>query len=183
MSKIILTTKGKWIIGIVLALLVSGFGVIPILALVRYSTMSAQYCKTCHLKEFEEWQSSQGHSKEDASCTDCHALAAEMVPKNYSADHDTMDQKCIRCHSTIKTLEQEGLKKHIIKISHKVHVGDSEIGCLECHRNLVHDQEDPPTHKVTKRSCYGCHQDTIEGPSNEENCLKCHYMILAYEAE
>jgi len=183
MRNIGLTKKGKWFMGIIFLLILFIFGVIPLLAIVGYSTTNPNHCKTCHLVEFEQWHSSQGHSTEDASCTDCHALPQRMVAEKYSADRDIVNQNCIGCHLDVSTLEQEDLKKHIIKISHQVHVEELEITCLDCHRNLIHHKDTSETNKVTKRSCYECHPDEIDGPSNEENCLRCHYVILAYEGE
>ena len=182
-DNIVLTKKGKWIIGIIFVFILSIFGIIPLLAIVRYSTTNASYCKTCHVVEFEQWHSSQGHSPEDASCTECHALPQRMVAERYSADRDIVNQNCIDCHVDVSTLEQEDLRKHIIKISHQVHVEELEITCLNCHNNLIHDKNTSATNRVGKRSCYECHSDEIEGDSNEENCLKCHYVILSYEEE
>ena len=183
MGNIVLTKKGKWIIGIICVLILFIFGIIPLRAIVRYSTINPNHCKTCHVVEFEQWHSSQGHSPEDASCTECHALPQKMVPEKYSADRDRVNQNCSGCHLDVRTREQEGLKKHIIKISHQVHVEELEITCLNCHSNLIHDKDTSATNKVSKRSCYECHSDEIEGDSNEENCLKCHYVILSYEEE
>lgn len=181
MSSIALTKKGKWIFGIIAVFILFVFGVIPLLAIVRYSTISPNNCKTCHALEFEQWKSSRGHSPEDAVCVDCHAAPFKVIVENYYADEEKVNQNCIRCHSNMRTLEQEGLKRHIIKISHQVHVEELEIGCLDCHRNHIHDKDVCRTNMVTKRSCYECHQDEIDGTPDEENCLRCHYVILTYE--
>ena len=183
MGNIVLTKKGKWIISIIFVLILFIFGVIPPLAVVRYSTTNPHHCKTCHVVEFEQWQSSQGHSQDNASCIDCHTAPPRTVPENYSADKERVNQNCNGCHFDVRALEQEDLKKHIIKISHQVHVEELEITCLDCHSNLIHHKYTSATNRVTKRSCYECHQDEIDGPSNEENYLRCHYMILAYEGE
>jgi len=183
MGNIVLTKKGKWIIGIILVFILSIFVVIPLLAIVRYSTVNPNHCKTCHQVEFEQWRLSQGHSPQDASCTDCHVIPQRIVAEKYSADRDIVNQNCVVCHLDVNTMEQEDLKKHIIKISHQVHVEELEIACLNCHNNLIHDKNSITTNRVSKRSCYECHSDEIEGDSNEENCLRCHYVVLSNQGK
>ena len=112
-------------------------------------------CLTCHEKTAEgQGVSFPANGAMAWDCGKCHAphAASEDKPASMS------DAACAKCH-------QEPLEEGAL---HKLHVGDEELGCVECHR--PHGWGTPP-----RKACGECHEDEAgEAHNPGRACAKCH---------
>lgn len=81
-------------------------------------------------------------------------------------------------------LERGMDRRKVIKANHKVHLVSARdeqgqplgLGCLDCHRSIVHDKARVETNRPTMAGCFAgqCHQRD----RNKDNCQRCHYQRL-----
>jgi len=167
-------SRRAWAILVVIILILSA---IPTLGLVLFTTTHSFYCLTCHRNQNppERWMPSRVHPA-SVTCVDCHSKPGELIPRNYSAGDDLVNERCLRCHSTIPRREQTDLQNvRIVKISHKGHAGKGAL-CTDCHFNIEHDALSPRTNRPQMETCYSCHQ----AHPRTQACDKCHPVNLVY---
>ena len=144
----------------------------------RYVTVDSRYCASCHTGEMEQLERSHLHPLEHASCADCHAdPECGTVTGRFAARAENLNARCEKCHGDIP--EQDEPNKQLIKLSHKIHIGQEGCVCTDCHRNVAHDPFPEGTNRPNKETCYRCHEHEkeIDGKVNEKNCMRCHYVI------
>ncbi|MBI5182912.1 MAG: hypothetical protein HY999_00920 [Nitrospinae bacterium] len=160
---------------LVAGLVVAVLGMIPFAGLVYYTIMSCNYCLSCH--STGETPDIGGKSlihPDDICCYDCHAQRGQFITGGYnplfSADAERINPNCKRCHQDIITDEQIGYKfnKLNITIPHKFHIEGVGAGCTDCHNNIAHDWERPPTNRPRMDTCLMCHE------REETSCNICH---------
>lgn len=64
-----------------------------------------------------------------------------------------------------------GNEKRSIKQSHKIHVGQEEIECTDCHETAA---EEAPAGMPNQEICAGCHDQAEDKETITEECLFCH---------
>jgi len=167
-------SKRTWTIIIVILLVLCA---IPMMGLVLFTTTHSYYCLTCHRNQTptERWTPSRAHPA-SVTCVDCHTRPGEILPRNYSAGDDFMNENCLRCHPTIpreQPTDQQNVR--IVKVSHKFHVEKRAL-CVDCHSNIEHDSLSPRTNRPRMETCYQCH----EAHPRTQACDKCHPINLVY---
>ncbi len=150
---------------------------IPGLGLVRFTTGHPFFCLSCHRNQelAEMWLPSRVHPA-SVTCTDCHAIPGDLVPRRFSANDELMNRACIRCHPSIPGGEQNTLQTvRFVFVSHKLHA-EKGARCTDCHRNLEHDKSSPQTNRPAMEACYQCHQ----AHPRTQACNTCHPINLVY---
>ncbi len=152
-----------------------GIGMLPLAMLAYYTIMSCNYCLSCHSTgETPDIGIKSVVHPDTVCCYDCHAQKGQFVTGGYnplfSADAERVNHNCERCHQDIITDEQTGYKfnKLNIKIPHKFHIESVGAGCVDCHNNIAHDWERPPTNRPRMDTCLKCHV------KEETSCKICH---------
>ena len=130
------------------------------------------YCMTCHSYQgrSEFWRDSVLHPA-SVTCDACHATHGELIPKDFSADQERMNQNCIRCHEDmLYNNDWQNLKTNVqkIKIQHGVHIEKAQSKCMDCHNNISHDSSPRPTNRPHMAKCFDCHN------LEETSCDTCH---------
>ncbi|MHC4778861.1 MAG: cytochrome c3 family protein [Planctomycetota bacterium] len=168
-SRVILAAAGGFLAVVAVA---AAFGYF------RYVTVDSRYCASCHVAEMAETRASHIHPLELASCNDCHGdPECRTATGRFAAVAENLNARCLECHGDIP--EQDEPKKQLIKMSHKIHIGQEGGVCTDCHLNVAHDPFEGGTNRPGKETCYGCHEHKVEidGEVNEKNCMRCHYVI------
>ncbi|MGQ9508944.1 MAG: cytochrome c3 family protein [Thermodesulfobacteriota bacterium] len=167
-----LLLKSKWVI----------FGVGPIVTLIGVAfviwvghllTTHPTICLSCHARQssLPMWAPSKIHP-ERVTCVNCHAKPGQLFPRYFFAD-ERVNENCLVCHKSMTEKELE--EAHHVKIAHKLHVEDSKLMCIDCHRNIAHEKIEAGTNRPRKLTCMECHEeDFTRGP---EACMKCHIKI------
>lgn len=164
--------KSKWVI----------FGVGPVLTLMgpmlviwvgHTLTTHSAICLSCHARQtnISMWSSSMVHPAR-VTCVDCHARPGQLFPRDFFAD-DQVNANCLFCHRHVAEKKVEEAR-HII-IDHKLHIEESKLMCIDCHRNIVHEKMKAGTNRPNHLTCIECHEEAIKGES--ESCMKCHTKI------
>jgi hypothetical protein len=104
-------------------------------------------------------------------------------------------ENCIGCHAGIlyvneigfEDLPENSLKGQSLKVSHRLHVEEYKIDCVECHRGIVHrDPGDIGKYETNwpfmHKDCGVCHNGQywerfdieLTDVEGEENCIVCH---------
>lgn len=114
-----------------------------------------------------------------AECTDCHgnALTSEnssdfLLPKMATCYncHDEKSTPCEYCHlDTQNMVPYEAPIRRII-FSHKFHIENQKIECLQCHAGSDKVDYATPEHLPSMESCFTCHNNRTA--TNE--CEACH---------
>ena len=164
--------KSKWII----------FGVGPVLTLIgagvviwvgHLLTTHPAICLSCHARQtsISMWAPSQIHP-DRVTCVSCHAKPAQLFPRDFFADQRVNDN-CLVCHKHVAGKEIE--EAHHMKIAHKIHIEESKLMCIDCHRNIAHEKIEAGTNRPRRLTCIECHEEAIKG--GPESCMKCHIKI------
>ncbi len=154
-------------------------------------------CATCHPQLTAMWQRSGGHPAERVTCHECHAQHAELpnspnllgfvrdqlIPEKYLSSDERIEARCEGCHGDIRQAETE--HKKVVRLNHRVHLVTGTdlqgaplgLGCLDCHRSIVHDKARLETNRPAMAGCFtgDCHRKD----RNKDNCRRCHYQHLA----
>ncbi len=184
------TDKLKWLISLVrvknLKVLLKSkwmiFGVGPAVALIgafliiwvgHTLTAHPAICLSCHARQtsLSMWAPSAVHPK-SVTCVDCHARPGQLFPRDFFADQRVNDS-CLRCHQRVAEKQTE--EAHHIRIPHKLHIEESKLMCIDCHRNIVHEKMEGGSNRPRKLTCVECHEEEISG--GPESCSKCHTKI------
>jgi len=164
--------KSKWVI----------FGVGPIITLIgallviwvgHTLTAHPAICLSCHARQtsISMWAPSAIHP-DSVTCANCHAKAGQLFPRDFFAD-ERVNGNCLVCHGHVAKKEME--EGHHIKIAHKLHIEESKLMCIECHRNIAHEKMEAKTNRPRRLTCVECHEEAISG--GPESCTKCHTKI------
>jgi len=164
--------KSKWVI----------YGIGPLITLLAAAlviwvgnvmTTHPAICLSCHARQssIPMWAPSQIHP-EKVSCVDCHAKPGKWFPMSFYAD-ERVNDNCLHCHP--KIAKNEKAEAHHMKIAHKLHIEDSKLMCIDCHRNIAHEKMEAGANRPRRTTCIECHPEVIEG--GPESCTKCHTKI------
>ena len=164
--------KSKWVI----------FGVGPIMTLIGAAlviwighllTTHPAICLSCHARQssIPMWASSKIHP-DRVTCVDCHAKIGQLFPRHFFAD-ERVNDNCLGCHKPVTAKEME--EAHHTKIAHKLHIEESKLMCIDCHRNIAHEKIEAGTNRPHRLTCMECHEEAISG--GPEACMKCHTKI------
>jgi len=164
--------KSKWVI----------FGVGPILILIGVvlvilvgHTLTAHplICLSCHARQssISMWAPSQIHPSR-VSCVHCHAKPGQLFPRFFYAD-ERVNDNCLGCHKPMAGREME--ESHHMRIAHKLHIEESKLMCIDCHRNIAHEKIEAGMNRPRRLTCIECHEEAIAG--GPEACMKCHTKI------
>jgi len=165
--------KSKWVI----------FGVGPIFTLIGVAlviwighmlTTHPMICLSCHARQssISMWAASAIHPA-SVTCVNCHAKAGQLFPRDFFAD-EKVNGKCLGCHKHVAEKAMEETAHHM-KIAHKLHVEESKLMCIDCHRNIAHEKIEAGTNRPRRLTCIECHEEAIQG--GPESCMKCHTKI------
>lgn len=171
-KEIKLLLKSKWVI----------FGVGPLITLIGVAiviwighllTTHPAICLSCHARQssIPMWAPSKIHP-ERVTCVNCHAKRGQLFPRYFFAD-ERVNDNCLNCHPAVAQKEME--EAHHMKIAHKLHVEESKLTCIDCHRNIAHEKIEAGTNRPRRLTCIECHEDAIAG--GPESCMKCHTKI------
>ncbi len=164
--------KSKWVI----------FGVGPLFTLIGVAlviwvghvlTTYSAICLSCHARQssIPMWSPSKIHP-DRVTCVDCHAKPGQLFPRHFFAD-EQVNSNCLFCHRTVAAKETE--EAHHMKIAHKLHIEESKLMCIDCHRNIAHEKIEAGTNRPRRLTCMECHEEAISG--GPESCMKCHTKI------
>jgi nitrate/TMAO reductase-like tetraheme cytochrome c subunit len=167
-----LLLRSKWVI----------FGVGPIITLIGVAiviwvghllTTHPAICLSCHARQssIPMWAPSKIHP-ERVTCVNCHAKPGQLFPRFFFAD-ERVNDNCLGCHKTVGQKEIE--EAHHMKIAHKIHIEESKLMCIDCHRNIAHEKIEAGTNRPRRLTCIECHEEEISG--GPESCMKCHTKI------
>jgi nitrate/TMAO reductase-like tetraheme cytochrome c subunit len=172
MKNIKVLLKSKWVI----------FGIGPILTLIGVAlviwmghllTTYPAICLSCHARQtsIPMWSASAIHPAR-VICVDCHAKPGQLFPRDFFADQRVNDN-CLFCH---RKVAEKGIETaHHMKIVHKIHIEESKLMCIDCHRNIAHEKMEVGTNRPRRLTCMECHEEAISG--GPEACMKCHTKI------
>ncbi len=162
----------KWVI-VVIGPLLTVLGVIGVIWSGHLLTTYSAICLSCHARQssIPMWSSSQIHPKR-VSCVDCHAKQGQLFPRHFFAD-ERVNDNCLGCHKHVAGKEME--EAHHMKIAHKLHIEESKLMCIDCHRNIAHEKIEAGTNRPRRLTCVECHEEAIAG--GPEACTKCHTKI------
>lgn len=164
--------KSKWVI----------FGVGPLFTLLGVGlviwmghvlTTHPAICLSCHARQssIPMWSPTKVHP-DRVTCVDCHARIGQLFPRHFFAD-ERVNDNCLHCHPQVSQKELE--EAHHMKIAHKLHIEESKLACIDCHRNVVHEKIEAGTNRPRRLTCMECHEEAIAG--GPEACMKCHTKI------
>ena len=164
--------RSKWVI----------FGVAPLLSLVGVGlviwighllTTYPAICLSCHARQssIPMWAASVIHPAR-VTCVDCHAKPGQLFPRKFFAD-EQVNGNCLGCHKHVAEKDLE--EAHHMKIAHKIHIEESKLMCIDCHRSIAHEKMEAGTNRPQRLTCMECHPEAIEG--GPESCSKCHTKI------
>jgi len=167
-----LLLKSKWVI----------FGVGPVLTLIGVAlvigightlTTYPMICLSCHARQssISMWSPSEIHPAR-VTCVNCHAKVGQLFPRDFFADEKVNDN-CLVCHKQVAGKEIE--EAHHMKIAHKLHIEESKLMCVDCHKNIAHEKMEAGTNRPRRLTCIECHEEAIAG--GPESCTKCHTKI------
>jgi nitrate/TMAO reductase-like tetraheme cytochrome c subunit len=164
--------KSRWVI----------FGVGPIITLIgallviwvgHTLTAHPAICLSCHARQtsISMWSPSAIHPAR-VTCVDCHAAPGQLFPRDFFAD-EQVNNNCLVCHKPVTKKEIE--EAHHVKIAHKLHVEESKLMCIDCHRSIAHEKMEAGSNRPRRLTCMECHEEAISG--GPEGCTKCHTKI------
>ncbi len=119
-------------------------------------------CTTCHMTVEEEMHAGKPQTE---TCGMCHAESVSKSPE---------EKKVVQYVQKNEPIPWERIYKFKLNIffSHRKHVTDGKINCVECHGNMP-DRTTPPTKplvKITMNKCLNCHvQKKVT-----TDCNACH---------
>ena len=164
--------KSKWVIFVVGPLLTL---IAPVVVIWVGHTLTAHslICLSCHARQssIAMWSPSKIHP-DRVTCVDCHAKPGQLFPRHFFAD-EQVNNNCLFCHRTMAAKQTEEV--HHMKIAHKLHIEESKLMCIDCHRNIAHEKMEAGTNRPRRLTCMECHEEAIAG--GPEACMKCHTKI------
>lgn len=167
-----LLLKSKWVIfGVGPAFTLIGAGLVIWMG--HLLTSHPVICLSCHARQtsISMWAPSDIHP-DRVTCVNCHAKAGQLFPRDFFAD-ERVNDKCLGCHGHVAEKEIE--EAHHMRIAHKLHVEESKLMCIDCHRNIAHEKMEAGTNRPRRLTCVECHEEAISG--GPESCTKCHTKI------
>ena len=153
---------------------------------VNHVTSSRSYCLSCHNNMLfsEMWEQSKLH-RDSISCVYCHSELGEYLSVEPSAEEYFVSESCLRCHENITRgkkkyrtiIEARGIDtvyKWSVVEMHKWHVIDvrgkpdkptfvkaysekKNAICVDCHRNIAHENTLAKTYMPVMEYCAECH--------------------------
>jgi nitrate/TMAO reductase-like tetraheme cytochrome c subunit len=164
--------KSKWVI-FGAGPLVTLIGALLVIWVGHTLTAHPAICLSCHARQtsISMWSRSQIHPK-SVTCVNCHAKVGQLFPRDFFADEQVNDN-CLVCHKHVAAKEIE--EAHHMKIAHKIHIEESKLMCIDCHRNIAHEKMEVGTNRPRRLTCMECHEEAISG--GPESCTKCHTRI------
>lgn len=127
-------------------------------------------CLNCHVKQTRIMMWTESIHPSRVTCVNCHAEPGQLLPNKFLARDDFVNKNCISCHRDVEKKERQIHRD--IKITHRLHIQEAELRCVDCHRNIVHEKMIPGTNRPSHETCIQCHEEVEKGAP--ENCLKCH---------
>ena len=148
-------------------------GVVVVIWVGHVLTTHSVICLSCHARQssIPMWTASAIHPSR-VSCVDCHAKPGQLFPRHFYADEKVNDN-CLGCHKSVTKRETE--EAHHMRIAHKLHIEESKLMCIDCHRNIAHEKMEAGTNRPRRLTCMECHEEAIAG--GPEACMKCHIKI------
>lgn len=164
--------KSKWVIFLVGPLLTL-IGPVLVVWMGHMLTTHPLICLSCHARQtsISMWSPSSIHPAR-VTCVNCHAKVGQMFPRDFFAD-ERVNENCLFCHK--HQAEKEKEEAHHMKIAHKLHIEESKLMCIDCHRNIAHEKMEAKTNRPRRLTCTECHEEAISG--GPEACMKCHTKI------
>ncbi|MCL5961041.1 MAG: cytochrome c3 family protein [Chloroflexi bacterium] len=144
-----------------------------------YTQDDPTFCRSCHTMTaaWDRWQTSEHRT---IGCHKCHeqSVAASMEqvvkytinrPNDVSKHADVPSEVCKKCHES----GDPQWKQVADTAGHKVHVGEKNLECTQCHAKTVHRFVPPST------ICGTCHVGRVVQiqEMNEMHCLECHNFL------
>ena len=139
---ILYLVKRKWFLfGILPGVIILGtaFAIVAGRVLMIYPAI----CLNCHAKQTRIMMWSQSIHPSRVTCVNCHAEPGQLFPHKFLAKDEFVNKNCVNCHRDIEKKETEVHRD--IKISHRLHILEAELKCVDCHRNIVHEKMIPGT--------------------------------------
>ena len=164
--------KSKWVIFVVGPILTL-IGVVLVIWVGHALTAHPLICLSCHARQsgISMWSPSMIHPSR-VTCVNCHAKAGQLFPRDFFAD-ERVDDNCRVCHRHVAEKEKE--EAHHMQIAHKLHIEESKLKCIDCHRNIAHEKMEAGSNRPRRSTCVECHNEDIQG--GPESCMKCHTKI------
>ncbi len=164
--------KSKWVI-FGLGPMITLIGVAFVIWIGHLLTTHPAICLSCHARQssIPMWAQSAIHPAR-VTCVDCHAKPGQLFPRFFFAD-ERVNDNCLSCHRHV--VKKESGEAHHMKIAHKLHIEESKLMCIDCHRSIAHEKLEVGTNRPRRLTCIECHEEAIEG--GPESCLKCHTKI------
>jgi hypothetical protein len=164
--------KSKWVIFVV-GPVITLIGVALVIGIGHTLTTYPLICLSCHARQtsISMWSPSMIHPAR-VTCVNCHARPGQLFPRDFFAD-ERVNGNCLSCHKHVAEKEKE--EAHHMKIAHKLHIEESKLMCIDCHRNIAHEKMEAGTNRPRKLTCMECHEEAISG--GPESCMKCHTKI------
>jgi len=164
--------KSKWVL-LFFGPLFTLIGVALVIWLGHVLTSYPAICLSCHARQssIAMWSPSKIHP-DRVTCVDCHAKPGQLFPRHFFAD-EQVNNNCLFCHRTMAAKQTEEV--HHMKIAHKLHIEESKLMCIDCHRNIAHEKMEAGTNRPRRLTCMECHEEAIAG--GPEACMKCHTKI------
>ena len=164
--------KSKWVI-VFFGPLFTLIGVALVIWTGHLLTTHPVICLSCHARQssIPMWSPSAIHPSR-VTCVNCHAKPGRLFPRYFYAD-ERVNENCLGCHKPVAAKEMD--EAHHMKIAHKIHIEESKLMCIDCHRNIAHEKIEAGTHRPRRLTCVECHEEAIAG--GPEACMKCHTKI------
>lgn len=164
--------KSKWVI-VFFGPLFTLVGVALVVWIGHVLTTYPIICLSCHARQssIPMWSPSRIHPAR-VTCVDCHAKQNALFPRYFYAD-EWVNENCLGCHKSVAASEME--EAHHMRIAHKIHIEESKLMCIDCHRNIAHEKIEAGTNRPRRLTCMECHEEAISG--GPESCMKCHTKI------
>ncbi|MDH5657349.1 MAG: hypothetical protein OEZ34_15665 [Spirochaetia bacterium] len=122
------------------------------------------------------------HIQDSGNCIVCHMGVDEWTES--SSSYIPGKEVCVFCHlpedERPKKIKLRPRTDSVIHFSHKWHVGNLQLNCMQCHENVITNDYLPARGGLPKMEvCAACHFPWVSNsdmPNNvrREKCLKCH---------
>lgn len=166
---ILYLVKKKWFLfGVLPAIVV--IGVAAVLVAGHFLMTYPGICLHCHMPQTRIMMWTQSVHPTKVTCVNCHAKPGQLFPRKFFARDEFVDKNCRRCHGDVEKKETQ--ISNDIRISHRMHIQELEMRCVDCHRNVVHEKTIPGTNRPSHATCVECHEEVEAGDS--ESCQLCH---------
>jgi len=142
--------KSKWVI-VFFGPLFTLIGVALVIWTGHLLTTHPVICLSCHARQssIPMWSPSAIHPSR-VTCVKCHAKSGRLFPRYFYAD-ERVNDNCLSCHKSVVARETD--EAHHMKIAHKIHIEESKLMCIDCHRNIAHEKIEAGTHRPRRLTC------------------------------